>query len=87
MSRSGQQSVPPPDNHLGLALLGLLLFLPLGVAALTKSLEVPRLWNAGRHTEAIEAAGLAKSRAVWAIVLFVAVLALVVAIKVVPQFR
>jgi Interferon-induced transmembrane protein len=78
--------VPPPPNHLGLAVLGIVLFFPLGVAALMKSLEVPRLWKAGKHTEAIVAAGAAKARAVWAVIVFVVVLAAVAAVRFVPQF-
>lgn len=87
LSSSSQHSVPPPPNHLGLAVLGTVLFLPLGIAALTKSLEVPRLWRAGKHSEAIVAAGSAKARALWAIIVFVVVLAAVVAVKYVPQFH
>lgn len=86
MSSSSQHSVPPPPNHVGLAFLGIILFLPLGVAALVKSLEVPRLWNRGRHTEAIEAASSAKARAVWAIVVFVLILLAVAAWKIAPNY-
>lgn len=88
MSRPSQHSVPPPPNHLGLALLGVLMFFPLGIPAFLKSLQVPRLWRAGSHTEALQAASAAKVRAVWAIVLFVVALAaLAVWTWVVPHVR
>jgi hypothetical protein len=62
-----------------LALLSVLLFFPIGFAAVAKSRQVPRLWAQGKHTEALQAAGAAKARAIWAIVALVILAAVVVA--------
>lgn len=79
---SSGSNVPPPPNHLGLALLAVVLFFPLGIAATLKSARVGRLWGAGQHTEALEAASGAKAQAVWGIVLGVLVIAAYIALRV-----
>jgi hypothetical protein len=78
-NRSGQ-NVPPPPNHLGLAVIAVLLFFPLGIAAVAKSAQVSRLWSEGKHSEALQAASAAKTRAIWAVVLLISAVAVFVAV-------
>lgn len=73
MSDPSGQHVPPPDNHLGFSLIAVLLFFPLGIPAMTKSLSVSSLWKQGRHTEALQAAASARTLAIWAVALLVVV--------------
>lgn len=82
MSERSGQYVPPPDNHLGLSLIALLLFFPLGIPALINSVKVSRLWNEGQHPEALKAASSAKRFAIWAIVVLVALVGAYVALRV-----
>jgi Interferon-induced transmembrane protein len=42
------QGMPPP-NHLGWAIAAILLFWPVGIAAIIKSTQVDRYWMMGQH--------------------------------------
>lgn len=86
MTNASGQNVPPPPSNLGLSLVVLVLFFPLGIPATAKSLQVPRLWRHGRHTEALEAAAAAKKRAIWGIVLLILVLVAFAALRTVPYY-
>lgn len=42
-----------PQNYLAMAIIGLALFFPVGIPAFVRSLKVNRMWDEGKHDEAV----------------------------------
>lgn len=57
-----------PNNHLALAIVGLLFCLIPGIVAVVKSSQVSGLWASGQYAEAQAAANSAKTWGMWSII-------------------
>jgi hypothetical protein len=56
-----QPQGPPPPNHIGWAIAAILVFWPVGIAAIIKSTQVDRYWMTGQHAMAEQASRSAKT--------------------------
>jgi ABC-type sulfate transport system permease component len=53
--------MPRPSNYLAWAIVTIILFWPIGIAAIIKSTQVDRLWLEGRYSEARESSNTTKT--------------------------
>ena len=60
MENNQNTQLQKPENSLPLAIVGTALFWPVGLWGLLKAVKVNKLWEAGNHQEAIEAANSAR---------------------------
>jgi hypothetical protein len=56
-----QPQGPPPPSHLGWAIAAILLFWPVGIAAIIKSTQVDRYWMTGQYGLAEQASRSART--------------------------
>jgi hypothetical protein len=62
-----------PNNHLVMAIIGLLFCLPFGIVAVVKASQVSGLWAQGQYGQAQASADSAKKWAMWSIIIGVVV--------------
>ena len=55
------QNIQKPSNNLVLAIIGTVLFWPISLWGLLKAVKVNRLWDEGKHEEAIAASKSART--------------------------
>lgn len=55
------QNIQKPSNNLVLAIIGTVLFWPISLWGLLKAVKVDRLWDEGKHEEAIAASKSART--------------------------
>jgi hypothetical protein len=60
MENNQNTQLQKPKNNLPLAIVGTVLFWPVALWGLLKAVKVNRLWNEGKHEEAIEASNSAR---------------------------
>lgn len=78
-----QPAGQPPNNHLVMAIIGILFCLPFGIVAVVKSSQVNGLWAQGQYAEAQASAESAKKWAMWSIIIGVVVSVIYVILAVV----
>jgi uncharacterized membrane protein len=59
----------PPNNHLVMAIIGILFCLPFGIVAVVKASQVNGLWAQGQQAAAQASADSAKKWAMWSIII------------------
>lgn len=60
MENNQNTQLQKPENNLPLAIVGTVLFWPVALWGLLKAVKVNKLWDEGKHEEAIEAANSAR---------------------------
>lgn len=60
MENNQNTQLQKPSNNLVLSIIGTVLFWPISLWGLLKAVKVNKLWEAGNHQEAIEAANSAR---------------------------
>ena len=60
MENNQNTQLQKPENNLPLAIVGTALFWPVALCGILKAVKVNKLWDEGKHEEAIEAANSAR---------------------------
>lgn len=75
-----------PSNNLGLAIVALVLFPPLGIPALIKACYIKQLWNEGKYDLAEAQSKTVRKLGIWSIVLMAILYGLMMCTSVVSNF-